>query len=80
MRRPVHPGEVLREEFLRPLSLSAYTLAMALTVPETLIDDSVKERLGITADTALSAWLVTLAAWLVMQAEFDLKTLRGEVK
>ena len=50
--RPVHPGEILREEFLAPLEMSVNALAMALGVPATRIHEIVKERRGVTADTA----------------------------
>ena len=49
----VHPGEILREEFLAPLRMSAHELALALRVPATRINDIVNEKRGITADTAL---------------------------
>jgi addiction module HigA family antidote len=49
--RPIHPGEVLREDFLIPLEMSANALALVLAVPPTLIHEIVKERRGITADT-----------------------------
>src|ERR1035438_8725779 len=48
---PIHPGEILREEFLSPLGLSAHQLALALRVPATRINDIVNEKRGITADT-----------------------------
>ena len=51
--RPVHPGEILREEFLKPLNLSANALAIDLHVPAPRINDIVREKRGITADTAL---------------------------
>ncbi len=51
--KPVHPGEILREEFMTPLGLSMNKMAMALRVPVTRIADIVNERRGITADTAL---------------------------
>src|SRR5260370_15676459 len=51
--KPVHPGEILREEFMAPLALSMNKMAMALRVPVTRIADIVNERRGITADTAL---------------------------
>ena len=51
--RPVHPGEVLREDFLAPLGLSVNALALALGVPSTRIHEIVKERRAVTADTAL---------------------------
>ena len=50
---PIHPGEILREEFLSPLGMSANELALALRVPATRINDIVHEKRGITADTAL---------------------------
>lgn len=51
--RPVHPGEILREEFLAPLGMSANALAKALSVPAPRINEIVRERRGITADTAM---------------------------
>ncbi len=51
--RPIHPGEILREEFLMQLGLSAHALAQALRVPATRISDLVNERRAVTADTAL---------------------------
>ena len=50
---PIHPGEILREEFLSPLGMSAHELALALRVPATRINDIVNEKRGIAADTAL---------------------------
>ncbi len=50
--RPVHPGEILREDFLTPLGLSANGLAVALSVPATRIHEIVNERRGISADKA----------------------------
>ena len=51
--RPIHPGEILREEFIVPLGLSSNALAVALHVPAPRINDIVREKRGITADTAL---------------------------
>ena len=51
--RPVHPGEVLREDYLKPMEMSANALAKQLHVPASRINDIVLERRGITADTAL---------------------------
>ena len=58
MHNPPHPGEVLREEFLAPLSLSVNALALALRVPATRIHEIVKERRGVSPDTAerLKPW------------------------
>lgn len=76
--RPVHPGEVLREDYLTPLGLSVNALAVALGVPGTRIHEIVKERRGVTADTAarLAKYFGgDAASWLAMQANYDLKTL-----
>jgi addiction module HigA family antidote len=76
--RPVHPGEVLREDYLVPLGLSVNALAVALGVPATRIHEIVKERRAVTADTAarLARYFGgDAASWLVMQANYDLKTL-----
>lgn len=76
--RPVHPGEILREEFLAPLSMSAHALAIALSVPATRIHEIVNERRGVSADTAerLARYFGGDAvSWLNLQATYDLKTL-----
>ena len=76
--RAVHPGEVLREEYLVPLNLSVNDLAMALGVPATRIHEIVKERRGVTADTAerLARYFGgDAASWLALQADYELKTL-----
>jgi len=83
--RPVHPGEILREEFLIPLGMSANALALALAVPATRIHEIIKERRAITADTAerLARYFGgDAASWLAMQASYDLKTLptRAEIE
>ena len=83
--RPVHPGEVLREDYLVPLEMSVNALALALAVPATRIHEIVKERRGITADTAerLAHYFGgDAASWLAMQADYDLKTLptRAEIE
>ena len=74
--RPIHPGEILREEFLAPLGMSAHALAMALKVPAPRINDIVNERRAITPDTALrlSRYFGTTAQfWLNLQTSYDLK-------
>ncbi len=76
--RAVHPGEVLREEYLAPLGLSVHALAMALGVPATRLHEIVKERRAVTADTAqrLARYFGGDAgSWLALQANYDLKTL-----
>lgn len=74
--RPIHPGEVLREEYMAPLGLSANALARALGVTPARINDIVRERRGITGDTALrlARYLGTDAqSWLNLQAAYDLR-------
>lgn len=76
--RPVHPGEILREDYLVPLGMSANALAVALDVPATRIHEIVNERRGISADTAerLARYFGGDAvSWLNLQAMYDLKTL-----
>ncbi len=76
--RPVHPGEVLREDFLNPLQLSVNALSIALGVPATRMHEIVKERRAVTVDTAARLakhFGGDAASWLVMQAQYDLKTL-----
>ncbi len=74
---PVHPGEVLREEFLKPLNLTPYAVAAAIEVPRTRIERLVREETPVTADTALRLgkfFKTTAAFWMNMQAQFDLET------
>ncbi|MGA7983431.1 MAG: HigA family addiction module antitoxin, partial [Chromatiaceae bacterium] len=75
--RPIHPGEILREEFLVPLGLSASALALELKVPAPRINDIARERRAITPDTALrlSRYFGTSPEfWMDLQSAFDLKT------
>jgi antitoxin HigA-1 len=74
---PLHPGEVLREEFLIPLGLSAGTLAKAMGVPRTRVERIVAETVGITADTALrlgKALGTSAQLWLNLQNRYDVET------
>ena len=74
--RPVHPGEVLREDFLRPAGLSANALAKALHVPTPRINDIVRERRGVTADTAMRLARYfggDAQSWLNLQTLYDLR-------
>jgi addiction module HigA family antidote len=73
----LHPGEMLREDFMKPLGLSANALAMELRVPVTRISEIVRERRGITADTALRlARYFSMSAefWMRLQMDFDLES------
>jgi len=75
--RPVHPGEVLREEYLEPLGISANALSRALHVSAPRINDIVRERRGITADTAMRLarfFGTTPHFWMNLQAEYDIRT------
>jgi addiction module HigA family antidote len=89
--RPIHPGEILREEFMVPLGLSANALARALGVTPARINDVIRQRRGITADTALrlARYFGTDArSWLNLQTSYDLrvaeiaasKTIKRQVK
>lgn len=83
--RAVHPGEVLREDFLIPAGISVNALALALGVPATRIHEIIKERRAVTADTAerLARYFGgDAASWLALQASYDLKTLptRDEIE
>ena len=73
---PVHPGEVLREEFLGPMNLSSYAVARAVGVPRTRIERLANEQTAVTADTALrlGRYFGTSAAfWMNIQARYDLE-------
>jgi addiction module HigA family antidote len=75
--RPIHPGEILREDYLVPLGMSANALAAALHVTAARINDIVRERRGITPDTALRLARYfggDAETWLNLQQAFDLKT------
>ena len=74
--RPIHPGEVLREDYLKPLQLSANALAKQLRVPASRINDIVLERRGISADTALRLCRFfggDAQSWLNLQTAYDLR-------
>ena len=80
--KPVHPGEILREEFMVPLGLSMNKIAMALRVPVTRIADIVNERRGITADTALRFaryFRNSPAFWMNLQTRYDLEVAEDEI-
>lgn len=80
--RPVHPGEILREDYLEPLGMSANALSRALKVPAPRINDIVRERRGISADTALRLaryFDTTPQFWLNLQTTFELRTTENAV-
>jgi addiction module HigA family antidote len=79
---PVHPGEILREDFLKPLNLSMNRLAIDLHVPVTRIAEIIHERRGISPDTALrlSRYFNTSARfWLNLQSAYDLEVAQDEL-
>lgn len=74
---PLHPGEVLREEFMKPLAISAYRLAKDIRVPANRIQMIVKEQRNVTADTALRLaryFGTTPGFWMNLQHDFDFET------
>jgi len=78
---PLHPGEMLREEFMKPLGLSANALALALRVPVTRISEIVNERRSVTADTALRLaryFRMSPGFWLRLQTQYDLEVAEDE--
>jgi addiction module HigA family antidote len=80
--RPVHPGEVLREDYLKPLGLSANALAIALRIPASRVNDIVLERRSITPDTALRLARYfggDAQSWLNLQTAYDLKIATAEL-
>ena len=71
---PIHPGEILREEYLVPLGMTPYALAKHLAVPRTRVERLCREEIGITPDTAkrLSIFFSTSAKfWLNLQAAYE---------
>jgi addiction module HigA family antidote len=73
---PIHPGEILREEFLVPMSLSPYAVALAVGVPRTRIERLAHEQTAVTADTALRLgrfFGTTAAFWMNLQARYEIE-------
>ena len=82
LMRPIHPGEILREEFLAPLKMSAHALALELKVPAPRINDIVRGRRAVSADTALRLaryFGTTPDFWLNLQTTYELKITQKEV-
>jgi addiction module HigA family antidote len=79
---PLHPGEILREEFLIPLELSAGALAKVCGVPRTRMERLANEQTGVTADTALrlsKAFGTTAALWLNLQNDYDIRMAQRDI-
>jgi antitoxin HigA-1 len=80
---PIHPGEILSEEFLRPLNVSQYKLAKDINVPARRINEIVHGKRSITADTALRLsryFGLSERFWLNLQARYDLETEKEKLK
>ena len=78
----IHPGEFLREDFMKPLALSINAMAIALRVPATRISEIVHERRGITADTALRLGIyfgTTPNFWVNMQSAYEMAVAEREL-
>jgi antitoxin HigA-1 len=79
--KPIHPGEILREEFMVPLHLNPNKLALALHVPAPTIYDIVHEERGVSPEMALRLgyyFRTTPDFWLNLQSEFDLRMVRNQ--
>jgi addiction module HigA family antidote len=79
---PIHPGEVLAEDFMAPRSLTANRLALELRVPPNRLSEIIRGRRSITAETALRLaryFDTSPGLWLGLQAEFDLRTAEDEI-
>ena len=79
---PTHPGEIVREEFLDPMGISVYALAKAIKVPRSRVNDIVRGRRSITADTALRLaryFGTTPEFWINLQARYDLEMAKNTV-
>ena len=79
----IHPGEILREEYMAPLNMTAYALAKKLHVPRTRIERIIAEKTAISPDTALRLakfFNTTAQFWLNMQNDYELKSLPDDVR
>ncbi|MBF0589896.1 MAG: HigA family addiction module antidote protein [Magnetococcales bacterium] len=82
MRVKTHPGEILKEEFLVPMGMSANALSIALRVPATRISEIIRGRRGVTAETALRLaryFGTTPQFWMNLQQAYDLSVAEGSV-
>lgn len=80
---PIHPGEILREEFLVPLQMTPHALSLALQIPATRINDIVRERRAITTDTALRLARYfgnTAEFWMGLQVDYDMAIARRSLR
>lgn len=80
---PIHPGEILSEDFLKPMGISGYKLAKALLIDQTRVSEIIKGKRSITTDTALRLakfFGTTPEFWLNIQARYDMETMRDALK
>ena len=78
----IHPGEILREEFLKPMGLSVYRLAKEIHVPAPRVNDVVLEKRGVTADTAVRLarfFGTTEQFWMNLQGSYDVRKAKAEL-
>ena len=81
--RPIHPGEIIKEEYLEPLGMSVNALATALRVPAPRINDVVRQKRAVSVDTALRLaryFNTTAQFWLNSQTSYDLKMAQQSIK
>ena len=77
--RPIHPGEIIKEEYLEPLGMSVNALAVSLRVPAPRINDVIRQKRGVSIDTALRLaryFNTTAQFWMNLQTSYDLKIAR----
>lgn len=80
--RPIHPGEIIKEEYLEPLNMSVNALALALRIPAPRINDVVRQKRGVSIDTALRLaryFNTTAQFWMNMQTSYNLKIARHNI-
>ncbi|MCE5279758.1 MAG: HigA family addiction module antitoxin [Planctomycetaceae bacterium] len=81
--KPVHPGEIFQEEFLKPMGITQYRLAKDIGVQPTRVNQIIKGRLGVTADTALRLgryFGMSPQFWLNLQSYYDLERARERLE
>ena len=80
---PVHPGKILREEFLKPMNLSVYRLAQEIHVPAPRVNDIVLEKRGISAETAIRLarfFGTTEQFWMNLQSSYEIRKAKAELQ
>ncbi len=81
--RAIHPGEIIKEEYLEPLNISANALAVALRVPAPRINDVIRRKRGVSIDTAIRLAIyfnTTAQFWMNLQISYDLKSAKQKMK